>query len=103
MRKTAPSVERSTPRSRRLSRMRRERTWWRGLGPSDMGFVGSVMVSSIRGDDGAHALAFEGAGEVAGHQAVDDLDRAADGRVFHEVEDGALDDHVLKVEGLELG
>ena len=47
-------------------------------------------------------LAFEGAGQVARHEAVDDLDRALGLGVLHHLQDRALDDHVLQVQRLEL-
>ena len=45
---------------------------------------------------------FERPGQVAWHQAVDHLDRAAVLGVLHQVEHAALDDDVVQVERLQL-
>ena len=68
----------------------------------DLVGVGHVGALLSRGDDRADVLAGEGAGEVAGDEAVDDLHLADVPGRLHEVEHRELEDRVVQAPGLQL-
>src|SRR5262245_30077804 len=66
-----------------------------GEAPSELASVRREMPSPtglLLDDDGADVLAGQGGGELAGHQAVDDLDALDVARVLPGVEEGAVED-----------
>ena len=78
-----------------------------GLSPSELSDLGRIGLldetggairfrhESVRVDEGAHVFALESPGDIAGYQAVDDLNRSARHRARHHLEHGAFDHHVL--------
>src|SRR5438552_15965057 len=90
-----------TALSIRLSRMRRDCTWWR-WSLSALIALGGSRFRSICRDDGANVFAVEGAGEVAWFEAVDDVNRAAMLSGFHQFKHGALHHQVLQIHRFQL-
>src|SRR5271169_466847 len=56
----------------------------------------SVMSASLRGDDGAHMLAGERAGQVARDEAVHDLDLVDVTRRLEKIEHGEFEDRIVQ-------
>src|SRR5438270_1470804 len=111
MRKTGVSVARCTSLSRRLSRISIDCKCCRpsvGFGvsvnwispPCQTIAKSSLRFShdSIRRDDRADVLAIERPCQIAALQPVDYLNRAAIGRSWQQLQNTALDDHILQVE-----
>src|SRR5947199_354808 len=97
----------NTWRARAPPPVERISLWWlRALPAPGRGRVrgrsGASVWDPSRRDHRSDVLAVEGAGQVAGDQAVDDLD--APGRLgrAHELEHAALDHHVVQLHGVDL-
>src|SRR5688572_20622890 len=101
MRTTGVSVEDITSLSSRLSRISSECTWWR-RSSGGLSIMCPLRPRHSGGDDRADGFAVESAGQIAGCESVDDLDRAPVLGVLHQGEDTVLNDDVVQVQCLQL-